>query len=511
MLGIDIGTGHIKSVIRHPGGESPPPAIDPAVVHVGADGSVVVGEMAEDSGPDGRDRVARGFAQRLGDTVPFVLGGSAYPAHDLLATAISWIADRAAHQTGARPAHIGLAQPAGWGPHQGNLLLSAMERSGLDRITLVPDLAAAALGHAVERGVGAHDLIAVCDLGVSGYRAAVLRRSGATGFTPLARPESAEPAEGADPGEAVFAQVSSELGSGLDRVDLTTPGTWQAALTLRRACAAAGETLMSQPETVIPVSLPELRTTVTVTREQVEEKAVPAAKKGAELLRRALRASGVDAGALGVVLLVGGSARIPLVSRVISAELRLPSVVAVNPAAAIARGAAAAATQVVWPGALRLAPAPGGELARVSGALPRPRDEDADAVVETTVLFTESSETQIHHCRLPDLAELADEMPPKPPLELSPLPFDIAHDPVGGEPMWKRLALGGGAVGGIVLVVALVAWFIFGSPLGSAPSGPPIQTRPATTPEVTGKAEGTAPTVTGKSPAPDTSRTTESP
>lgn len=517
VLGIDIGSGHVKSAIRRAdGGESPPPATDPAVLLLGADGSVVVGEAAEDSGPAERDRVARGLAQRLGDVVPFLLGGAAYPAHDLLAVMVSWIADRAAHQAGARPAHIAIAQPPGWGPVHAGLLRSALERSGLGRVTLVPDVTAAVLDYAVERPAGAHDLIAVCDLGISGYRAAVVRRSSATGFAALARPESAEPAEGADPGEAVFAQVRSGLGGGLDHLDVADPLAWQATLTLRRQCAAAVETLISQPRTVIPVAVPELRTTVTISRDQIEEKVTPAAKKGAELLSRALRAADVDPGRVGVVLLVGGAARIPLVSRVISAELRLPSVVAANPAAAIARGAAVAATQVMWPGALSLAPAPGRELARrrPPGMRP-PRDEDA--VVETTVLFTESSETEIHPYRVPDLSELADEMPPKPPLELSPLPFDIAHEPVGEQPMWKRLARGGGAIGGIVLVLALIAWFVFGSPLGSAPSGQPIQNRPATTSEVPSTAETTDTTAaktsntTGKSPAPDTSRTTDSP
>ncbi|MFD2415930.1 Hsp70 family protein [Amycolatopsis pigmentata] len=503
VLGIDIGAGRVKSVIRRAGGgESPPPVSDPAVLKIGEDATVVIGEAAEDSGPAERDRVARGFARRLGDTVPFVLGGTAYPAHDLIATVVSWVAGRAARQTGAKPAHIGLAQPSGWGPHQTALLRSALDRSGVGRVTLVPDLAAAALGYAAEHG--ADDLIAVCDLGVSGYRAAVLRRSGATAFTPLAHPESTEPAEGADPGEAVFAQVSSELGDGLDRVDPTAPGIWQAALALRRQCAAAVDTVLSQPRTVIPVSLPELRTTVAITRDQLEEKVAPAAKKGAELLRRALRVAGVDPGSLGVIVLVGGPARIPLVARMISAELRLPAVVAPNPDATIAQGAAAAATQVTWPGALSLARAPGRELARAGRVPGPPARRDEDAVIETTVLFTGGSETEIHHYRVPDLAELSDEMPPKPPLELSPLPFDIAHEPVGEQPIWKRLALGGGAVGGIVLVVALVAWFIFGSPFHSAPSGQqPIQTRPPTTAEVTSKAT--------HSPAPDTPRTTESP
>jgi molecular chaperone DnaK len=528
VLGIDIGSSYIKAAIRHTHrsgtgrGESlvlgaTGDAV-PSVLHVDPDGSVLVGEAVEDGGPAERDWVARGFAQRIGDEIPFILGGNAYPAQDLLATAISWIIDQAVHEAGEEPEHVAVTQPAEWTRYQLTVLRSALEQFGLGGITLVPELTAAALDYAAERRVDLGDLVLVCDLGSSAYRAAVLRRSSPTGFEPLARPERAEPAAGGDPGEAVLAQVRSALGSGLDQLDLAQPGAWQAALALRRECTAAVETLTSNPEAVIPVSLPQVHTTVGMTRQQLEDKVRPAALEGVELIRRALRAAGVHPWQLGAVLLVGGSAQVPLVRQVIATELHCSAAVAANPKATMARGAAVAALHVVRPDALSLPPAPRRELSRAgaepgrrglgllgaepgAAVVPRPRGEVTGD--ETIVLFPGNSPADAGPQALPDLDEVAEDMPPKPPLELSPLPFDIDHEPVSEQPMWKRIALGGGAIGGIVLVLALVAWFIFGSPLHSTPSEQPANGSPLTAQPAVPKPGSTAPGSTaGTTPGP---------
>ncbi|HET6502913.1 MAG TPA: Hsp70 family protein [Amycolatopsis sp.] len=526
VLGIDIGSSYIKAAIRHThrsgAGESlvlgaVGDAV-PSVLHVDPDGSVLVGEAVEDGGPAERDWVARGFAQRIGDQVPFILGGNAYPAGELLATAISWIIDQAAHEAGEEPEHVAVTQPAEWTRYQLTVLRSALEQFGLGGITLVPELTAAALDYAAERRVDLGEKILVCDLGSSAYRAAVLRRSSRTGFEPLARPERAEPAVGGDPGEAVLAQVRSALGSGLDQLDLAQPGAWQAALALRRECTAAVETLLANPEAVIPVSLPHVRTTVGMTREQLEDRVRPAALEGVELIRRALRAAGVHPWQLGAVLLVGGSAQVPLVRQVIATELHCSAAVAANPKATMARGAAVAALHVVRPDAVSLPPAPRRELTRAGaepgragrglallgaepGAAVVPRSRGEATGDETIVLFPGSSPGQAPQA-LPDLDEVAEDMPPKPPQELSPLPFDIDHEPVSEQPMWKRIALGGGAVGGIVLVVALVAWFIFGNPLHSTPSEQPAGGVPLTTQPAAPKPESTAPDSAVRTPGP---------
>jgi molecular chaperone DnaK (HSP70) len=503
-LGIDIGSSYLKAAVRrthHSGtGRDERPVLGiggdtvPSVLHVGADGSVVVGEAAEDGGPAERHWVARGFAERIGDKVPFILGGNAYPAPELLATVISWVIDEATDTAREAPEHIAVTQPAGWSQYQLNVLRSAMGRFGLGGVMLVPELTAAALDYVAECRVDIGDLVAVCDLGGSAYRAGVLRRSGTTRFEPLARPERTEPAAGADPGEAVFAHVRAELGSGLGRIDLAEPGAWQAAVALRRACVNALQTLASDSQAVIPVSLPTIRTTVGMTRQQLEDKVRPAAKEGAELIRRALRAAGVQPGQLSAVLLVGGPAQVPFVRQVISTELRRPVAVAADPQAAMARGAAVAALHVVRPDSVP-APGPGRALGVDPGAavVPRPRgDVTGD---ETMVLFPEHSPAEVRPLPVPDLDELAGEVPPRPPLELSPLPFDIDDQLVSEQPMWKRIALGGGAVGGIVLVLTLVAWFVFGSPLHSTSSVQPIVSSSSTV----------------ESPAPDPSRTTENP
>lgn len=523
VLGIDIGSGYTKAAIRrrHRSGMGGNDSLVlgaggaavPSVLHVDANASALVGDAAEDGGPAERDQVARGFVRRIGDQVPFVLGGTGFPADELFATMLSWVIDQATHQAGGAPEQVAVTQPAGWSTYQLNVLRSALDQFGLGGVTLVPELTAAALDYAVQRRVGIGDLIAVCDLGGSGYRAAVLRRSSETGFELLARPEQAEP-PGTDPDEAVLVHVRAELGSELDQIDLAEPGAWRAALALRRECTAALEKLVAEAEAVVGVSLPGFRTTVTVTRQRVEDAVRPAALEGAELVRGALRSAGVHSWKLSAVLLVGGWAQMPLVPQVLSTELRRPVAVAANPKATMARGAAVAAMHAAWPGSVSIAPAPGRELSRVgaAGSAMVPRDEVASD--ETIVLFTGQSPDEERPRSVPDLDEVADEVPPRPSVELSPLPFDIDYEPISEQPMWKRVALGGGAVGGIVLVLACVAWFVFGNPLQSKPAEQPLNQAPAPAapppPPPTSMREGASTHATAESRSPSSSRTTPS-
>ena len=183
-------------------------------------------------------------------------------------------------------------------------------------------------------------LVAVYDLGGGTFDATVLRTAG-KGFEILGTPEGIEGLGGIDFDEAVFNHVDRSLGGPLSGLDPSDPHDTSAVIRLRQDCARAKEALSADTEATIPVMLPKLQTEVRLTRSEFEDMIRPSISATIEALRRALLSAGVTPDHLSTVLLVGGSSRIPLVSRMVSAELGRPTAVDAHPKHAIVLGAAA--------------------------------------------------------------------------------------------------------------------------------------------------------------------------
>jgi molecular chaperone DnaK (HSP70) len=143
---------------------------------------------------------------------------------------------------------------------------------------------------------------------------------------------------------------------------------------------AAKERLSVAAETTIDVRLPGVCTEVVLTRERFEELIRPALAGTLDTLTHTLLAAGLAEADLHAAILVGGAARIPLVGMLVSAALPCPVVVAEDPAASAAHGAAVAA--------------------RLVGAAPQP----ASAPV-----LAEDVEIPLEY------------PPPRPPVEITPL------------------------------------------------------------------------------------------
>jgi hypothetical protein len=106
---------------------------------------------------------------------------------------------------------------------------------------------------------------------------------------------------------------------------------------LRTDCEQAKEALSADTDVQIPVALPGIDTAVRLTRAEFEELIGPAAAELATALARVIGEADPVA-----ALLVGGTARIPLLTQVVSAQLSRPVTVATDPQGEIAIGAALA-------------------------------------------------------------------------------------------------------------------------------------------------------------------------
>ncbi|MEV4753678.1 Hsp70 family protein [Micromonospora sp. NPDC049559] len=424
VLGIDIGgTSTSAAVSRLRGTAWTRPevvqldarsAAVPSVLHLGANGSLLVGEPERHSGgPDG-GQIARGFWRRIGDDVPLMVGGEACSAQTLTAVLAMWIVEQVVVREGGHPESIVLSHPAGWGPYRRELLLEALWDIGLTNVTLLPEPVTVAESHAARGFTGA--TAAVYSLGGDSFEASLVRQAQHAGFEPFGFPQGLEPAGGVDFDEALADHVRTVLARELDRkVDPTAPF---ALLGLARECARAKQDLTMMTETDIVVRLPRGPARVPVTRVEFEDMIRPAVQVTVDLLARTVRSAGLAPNELDAVLLAGGSARIPLVTELLAAQFPVPIEVQPDAQATAATGAALAACQIVSPPQPRRRPEPG-----------RPGRPG-----QTPELGAGGREPAVRSDRPGDqLRTGRGEPPPRPPVRVSPLELPAGNRLIPGR------------------------------------------------------------------------------
>jgi molecular chaperone DnaK len=308
----------------------------PTVAFVNADGTIAFGQQAQALAPTDPGRVARGFTRRIGDPTPLRLGDTAIPAEVLAARFVGHILAMIAGKLGGPATRVALTHPDGWGKHRLTSLRNALVAQGLGATVLLSATQAAAEAHASRMRVPSGRLVAVADLGGSAMTAALVRATPDGRFAPAGAPEEVE-IGGLDLDEVVFEHARSAIGPAWDALDPGDPALPAGLARLRTECERAKEALSADTDVQIPVDLPGLDTAVRLTRAEFEDLIGPAAAELATALDRVIGEADPVA-----VLLVGGTARIPLLTQVVSAQLSRPVTVASDPQGELAIGAALA-------------------------------------------------------------------------------------------------------------------------------------------------------------------------
>ncbi|MCE6994287.1 Hsp70 family protein [Saccharothrix sp. S26] len=338
VLGVDVGTTRTAAAVCRLGGAG---RGEPEVVGLGGPGGGVASTLQLT--PDGAFAVgepgdprwtATGFGRRVGDTVPFVLGpdsgGERCAAEELTALMVMWVADQVAAREGERPQHVVLAHPPGWGPHAKGLAHRALRSVGVEA-SLVPEPVAAAENHAFTRSFAGS--LGVFSLGSHAFSASVVGR----GFELVHAVEGVDQAAGVDFDDAVFDHVRTALGRELADLDPDDPRTRGLLARLRRDCEAAKRMLSGAVETSIPVHLPSGPVEVPITRARFEDLIRPHVEQAVSVFER-VASAGVE-----MTVLVGGSARIPLVAASVPGRVVLEAA----PETSVVKGAALAARKLV--------------------------------------------------------------------------------------------------------------------------------------------------------------------
>jgi actin-like ATPase involved in cell morphogenesis len=348
-LGVDLGTTYSSAAVAADGRAhivalGNRSAVIPSVVYARDDGDLLVGEAADRRGRAEPSRMAREFKRRMGDPNAFDLGGVRLRADELMAAMLPPILQTTVDREGAQPDLLALTHPANWSQPKRTLLRESVLALGLDlpELMLISEPEAAAIYYAETERIDVGEVVAVYDLGGGTFDAAVLRRT-ANGFDLMGPPEGIDRLGGVDFDAAVFAHVNRFLDGALDTYDPSDSTAAAGVARLRADCVEAKEALSADTDVTIPVLLPGLRTELRMTRGELEGMIRPALADTLGALQRALRAAHVVSSDVKVVLLVGGSSRIPLVAQLVGAEIGRPVAIDVHPKHAVALGAALAA------------------------------------------------------------------------------------------------------------------------------------------------------------------------
>jgi actin-like ATPase involved in cell morphogenesis len=393
QLGVDLGTTYTAAAVAAEGsveivqlGSSIAPI--PSVVLLREDGTVLVGEAAQRRSIYESGRTAREFKRRLGDTTPYLLGGTPFGAEALTGYLLASVVEQATAERGEAPDSIVLAHPAVYGPYKLGFLEEAARLAGVGPVRFVSEPVAAAGYYAQTERVVEGETIAVYDFGGGTLDLAVVSKT-AGGFEIVGVPEGMERFGGVDLDQAVFGHIDAALGGIVGRSDPNDAAAMAALATLRASCRDAKEALSVDTDVTIPVMLPSVHTEVRLTRGEFEDMIRPRVRETMGALQRTVRSAGLSTGDISSVLLVGGASRIPLVAEMVREATGRPVAVDAHPKHAVAMGAALFERESDAPGGTPAAAIP---VARASADEAQAPTQEPPAVDEPPLVAAEKSQ-----------------------------------------------------------------------------------------------------------------------
>ncbi len=343
-VSVDFGTSSTCTVVSRGGAEPQVVVIDgqplvPSAVFAAADGTLFVGQEAERQAAVDPSRFEPHPKRRIDDG-ELLLGSSVLPVVDVIGAVLRRVVGEARRYAGGAAVELlVLTHPADWGSVRTGVLRQAAQGLGRE-LALVPEPVAAAVFHSAGHGLPDGGALAVLDLGGGTVDASVVRKQGSR-FQVLAtkgRPDFG----GADIDQALL----EHLGRTVSHVD---PGAWHQLVegremvdrrrrrVLRQDVRGAKETLSRHAYTDVP--MPPPFSDAHVTRTDLEWLIGRELSDVVDLVPGTLRDGSVPRQQLAGVFLVGGSSRIPLVSRLVHERTGVVPTTLDQPETVVARGA----------------------------------------------------------------------------------------------------------------------------------------------------------------------------
>ncbi|RKR88924.1 putative pyrroloquinoline-quinone binding quinoprotein [Micromonospora pisi] len=366
-LGVDLGTSNTVAVLRWPDGRTRPLLFDgqpvmPSGVFLDQAGLLHVGRDAQRLAQADPGRYDPNPKRRI-DEPGVLLGDAEMATVDLLGGLLRAVAQAAVEAVGFLPPAV-LTYPASWGARRRGALATAVQRAGWPpvvaegsapvpggggtRLVAEPVAAARYFVDVLRRPVPVGAALAVFDFGGGTLDIAVVRNDG---LDHSGRPRFVVVGSGGLP-ELGGLDLDAALVDHLGRlVGTAAPQAWQRLAQPESTTAwrdrrqfwddVRGAKEMLSRTTVAPVAVPGVEQAVHLTREELERLATPLLRRAVFEAASVIGHCGLRPDQLAGLFLVGGSSRVPLVARLLHAELGVAPTVLEQPELPVAEGALA--------------------------------------------------------------------------------------------------------------------------------------------------------------------------
>ncbi|MBE7172543.1 MAG: Fe-S protein assembly chaperone HscA [Williamsia sp.] len=360
IVGIDLGTTNSLVAIIHPESRQPvalqehnSSSLVPSVVHFGEDGSVVVGEEAKKflvlapqstifsakrlmgkSYNDIRTN-ASFFTYRIIDDnteslVKVQVGSKFYSPVELSSLILKDLKQRAEHILKTPVTKAVITVPAYFNDAQRQATRDAGKLAGLDVLRILNEPTAASLAYGLGLNKEEEKTIAVYDLGGGTFDISILKIT--QGIFEVLSTNGDTYLGGDDFDQMIVKHWMEQLG--ISEASLIEDKTLAQELRLR--AEAAKKWLSNNESFSDAVNGHQLR----ITRSQFEQAVQGLIRKTIDSCSQALRDAKLEKDAIDVVVMVGGSTRVPAVKQAVSSFFGKPVNDSVNPDEVVALGAA---------------------------------------------------------------------------------------------------------------------------------------------------------------------------
>lgn len=344
VVGIDLGTtnsciavqeGDVTTIIPSSEGSR----TTPSVVAFTKEGERLVGQLAKRQAIVNGDRTVMSIKREMGTDHRVTIDGKKYTPQELSSMILQKMKRDAEDYLGEPVTKAVITTPAYFTDAQRQATKDAGAIAGLEVLRIINEPTAACLAYG-ENKQGEHKIL-VFDLGGGTFDVSILD-VGEGVFEVLAT--AGDNRLGGDDWDMRIVDWIVEQFRRSDGIDLKNDR--MALQRLREAAEKAKVELSSMPETTI--SLPFITANASgprhletsLTRAKFEEMTADLLERTVKPTRQALQDSGLSAGEVDKILLVGGSTRMPMVQRKIKELLGKEPTKGINPDECVAAGAA---------------------------------------------------------------------------------------------------------------------------------------------------------------------------
>jgi molecular chaperone DnaK (HSP70) len=347
MIGIDLGTTNSEVAAYFDGQVrvlGPGTKMLPSCVGIGPGGELLVGESARNQQLIYPERTVRSIKRRMGSSETVALGGNRFTPQEISALILRELVEWARRDLGQPVERAVITVPAYFSDAQRSATREAGMMAGLEVARILNEPTAASLAYGFADG--ARRTVMVYDLGGGTFDVSIVTMEG--DVTEVLASHGNNRLGGDDFDDLLLERLADEFHNrhGIRiRDGVAHARLWWAAEAAKRTLSFEPHARVHEEALLIENGKP-LHLDVEILREDYEKMILPLVESTLDSVSKALKDAARRPGDLDAILLVGGSTRTPLVSRLLQERTGLEPRQDVHPDLCVALGAGVLASRL---------------------------------------------------------------------------------------------------------------------------------------------------------------------